>query len=107
MQRDLVLKILNSQSKLETFTKLKKSIPSALEFLAMKIKKKIQSMYQNNVVKKLLNCCELLIGEKDKKHYVLIKDFNTFMYDHSLHRGRKHFCPYCLHAFITCFYSSA
>ena len=23
------------------------------------------------------------------------------MYDHSLHRGRKHFCPYCLHAFIT------
>ena len=23
------------------------------------------------------------------------------MYDHSLHRGRKHFCRYCLHAFIT------
>ena len=23
------------------------------------------------------------------------------MYDHSLHRGRKHFCCYCLHAFIT------
>ena len=23
------------------------------------------------------------------------------MYDYSLHRGRKHFCPYCLHAFIT------
>ena len=23
------------------------------------------------------------------------------MYDHSLHRGRKHFCWYCLHAFIT------
>ena len=22
------------------------------------------------------------------------------MYDHSLHRGRKHFCRYCLHAFI-------
>ena len=23
------------------------------------------------------------------------------MFDHSLHRGRKHFCCYCLHAFIT------
>ena len=22
------------------------------------------------------------------------------MYDHSLHRGRKHFCRYCFHAFI-------
>ena len=33
-------------------------------------------------------CCEdehvdlLLIGEGGKKHYVLIKDFNIFMYDH-------------------------
>ena len=23
------------------------------------------------------------------------------MFDHSLHRGRKHFCRYCLHTFIT------
>ena len=23
------------------------------------------------------------------------------MYDHSLHRGRKHFCRYCLYSFIT------
>ena len=41
-------------------------------------------------------CCEekhvdlLLIGEEDKRHYVLIKDFNTFTYDHTLHRGREH-----------------
>ena len=26
----------------------------------------------------------LLIKEEGKKHYVLIKDFNTFMYDHTL-----------------------
>ena len=51
-------------------------------------------------------CCEekdfdlLLIGEEEKIHYVLI-NFNTFMYDHTLHRGRKHFCRYCLHAFST------
>ena len=36
----------------------------------------------------------LLIKEKDKKYYVLIKDFNTFMYDHTLHRRRKDFCRY-------------
>ena len=35
----------------------------------------------------------LMIGEEDKLHYVLIKDFNTFVYDHVLRRGRKHFCP--------------
>ena len=43
----------------------------------------------------------LLIGEEGKKHYALIKDFNTFMYDHTLHRGRKHFCDHCLLAFST------
>ena len=39
--------------------------------------------------------------EEGKRHYVLIKDFNTFMYDHTLHHGRKHFCCYCLQAFST------
>ena len=34
----------------------------------------------------------LLIGEEGKRHYVLLKDFNTFMYDHTLHRRREHFC---------------
>ena len=41
----------------------------------------------------------LLIGEEDKRHYVLIKNFNTFMYDHTLHCGRTHFCCYHLQAF--------
>ena len=34
-----------------------------------------------------------MIGEEDKLHYVLIKDFNTFVYDHVLRQGRKHFVP--------------
>ena len=52
------------------------------------------------------NVCEekhvdlLLIGEEGKKHYVLIKDFiKYFMYGHTLYRGRKHFCCYCLQGF--------
>ena len=43
----------------------------------------------------------LLTREEGKRHYVLIKYFNTFRYDHTLHRGNKHFCRYCLQAFST------
>ena len=41
----------------------------------------------------------LLITKDEKKHYVLIKDFNTFMYNQSKHKERKHFCMYCLQCF--------
>ena len=37
--------------------------------------------------------------KEDKKHYVLITDFNAFMYDYTLHRRRKDFCRYCLQDF--------
>ena len=33
----------------------------------------------------------LLIGKEDKRYYVLINDFNTFMYFYTIHGGRKHF----------------
>ena len=56
----------------------------------MEIRKNIQSIYQKHVIKKKLDL--LLIREEHKKHYVLIKDFNTFMYDHTLRRGRKLEC---------------
>ena len=46
--------------------------------------------------------CWLIIDNKRrKKRYFLIKDFNTFIYDHSLYEGRKYFCRYSLQAFIT------
>ena len=41
----------------------------------------------------------LLITKDEKKHYVLIKDFNSFMYNQSKHKERKHFCMYCLQCF--------
>ena len=41
----------------------------------------------------------LLITNDEKRHYVLIKDFNKFMYNQSKHRERKHFCMYCLQCF--------
>ena len=36
----------------------------------------------------------LLVTEDEKKHYVLIKDFDKFMYNQSRHKERKHFCMY-------------
>ena len=78
-------------------TTFKRRILSALVFLVMKIEK-----IPRLCVKK---CCEdkhidlLLIGEGEKRYYVLIKDFNTFMYAYTLHRGRKDFCRYCLQTF--------
>ena len=41
----------------------------------------------------------LLITEDEKKHYVLIKDFNAFMYNQTKHKEKKHFCMYCLQCF--------
>ena len=43
----------------------------------------------------------LLITESENKHYVLIKDFNKFMYDITKHEKRKHFCMYCLQHFTS------
>ena len=34
----------------------------------------------------------LSLGEEGKRHYVLVKDLSTFMCDHILHRGKRHFC---------------
>ena len=41
----------------------------------------------------------LLIIEDEKKHYVLIKDFNAFMYNQTKPKNKKHFCMYCLQCF--------
>ena len=49
-------------------------------------------------------CCEekhvdlLLIQKEDKRYYVIIKDFDTFMYDHTLHQEIKHFFGCCFKA---------
>ena len=41
----------------------------------------------------------LLITEDKNKHYVLIKDFNRFMFNQTKHEHRKHFCMNCLQCF--------
>ena len=41
----------------------------------------------------------LLITRNENKHYVLIKDFNKFMYNQTKHKEKKHFCMYCMQCF--------
>ena len=41
----------------------------------------------------------LLITEEEKKHYVLIRDFNRIMCNQSKHKERKHFCMCCLQCY--------
>ena len=48
------------------------------------------------------NCLNLLLITNDEKtHYVLIKDFNRFMYNQTKHKSKKHFCMFCLQHFTS------
>ena len=41
----------------------------------------------------------LLITENESKHYVLMKDFDRFMFNQTKHKNKKHFCMHCLQWF--------
>ena len=43
----------------------------------------------------------LLITEKDKSHYVFIKDFNRLMFSRIKHKDKKHYYMSCLQNFTT------
>ena len=43
----------------------------------------------------------LLITEKDKSHYVFIKDFKRLMFSKTKHKDKKLFCMSCLQNFRT------
>ena len=43
----------------------------------------------------------MLITEDEKNHYVLIKDFNRLMFNHTKYEHKKHFCMYCLQCFTS------
>ena len=55
--------------------------------------KTIQAMYANKNR-------FVIDRRRSKNHYALIKDITTFIYDHTIHHGRKHFCRYCIQASI-------
>ena len=58
-------------------------------------------IYVSKKVCEVKHVDSLLIEGKGKRHYVLMKDLDIFMYNHTLHRRKKHFCCYCLEVFST------
>ena len=49
---------------------------------------------------KFKDCMDLLmITDKNKPHYVYIKDFNRFMCNTTQNKNKKHFCKYFLQCF--------
>ena len=57
-----------------------------------------QERYPVYISKEKFN--DLLLTAKGKEqHYVLIKDFNKFMYNQTKHTRRKNFCMHCLQCF--------
>ena len=67
-------------------------------FLVMDERKNIQSVPEGTF-KRFVDLS--LMGKEGKRHFVFIKDFSTFLYDHTLLPGRKHFYCYFLQAFST------
>ena len=97
---ELDFEVINFQSKFEIFAKLKKKNCIGTSALSYKNKEKCPVyLSEKNCEEKHVDL--LLIEEEGKNHYLLIIDFNTIMYNHTLHLGRKHFCPYCLQALST------
>ena len=41
----------------------------------------------------------LMISDGPNNHYIYMKDFNSYMYNQTHHKERKHFCMYCLQCF--------
>ena len=42
----------------------------------------------------------LLITEKDKSHYIFIKDFNRLMFSKTKHKDKNHFCMLCVEILV-------
>ena len=82
-------KVITFPVKIRDIHRIEKKNSFAISVFGYESKLKIQSIYQKNAVKK--NVDLWLIGEKGKRHYVLVKDFSTFMYDHILNYGSTHF----------------
>ena len=85
--------------KIKDIHKIKKTNYISISIFGYENKQKYPIYVSRNTFKRHIDF--LLIGEEGKRQYVLFKDFSAFTYDHTLQRGRKHFCLYCLQAFST------
>ena len=82
MLKSWILKTSKFQSKLDISTKIEKAKNDSIDVTVFEHENK-----EKHPIYVSKNVDILLKGEEKKRHYALIKDFNTFMYDH--------FCRHC------------
>ena len=97
--REIDFKVIKFSIKIIDIDKIEKNNCNSISVIGYENKNKYPIYVSKNTFKRPVDLLQL--GEEGKRHYVLIKDINTFMYDHTLHHRQKHFCPYCLQAFST------
>ena len=90
--------------KIRDICRIEKRIVSALVSFVMKTRKNIQSSIQYTDKRQ---ADLLLIREETKKHYVLIKYFSAFKYDHTLYHGWKQFYYYYYYYYYLQSFSTA
>ena len=79
--------------KIRDIYKIQKKNYIGISLFGVENKEQYQLMWRKNIFKRHVELL-LIEGEGDRRHYVLIKDFNTFMYDHALQQIRRLFFRY-------------
>ena len=86
--------------KLQIFTKWRKENCMSISIFDYVNKGKFPIYVSNNTFQRHIDL--LLIEEENQSHYVIIKDFNTFMNNETLHHDRKHCLLLLLQIFYYC-----
>ena len=97
-QRKMDFKYIKFPVKIKDIHKIEKKNCIGISVFGYDNKVKCSICVSRNTFK--IQIHSLLMGEESKRHYVLIKCFNKFLYDQPLHCGRKNFCC-SLQAFST------
>ena len=84
-----------SQKKLIVKLNCKKKL--VLMCFAMKIRRLILFIYQIKMIAWIMDL--LFISNEFVSHYVYIKDFDTFMFNKTKNKNKKHFCKSCVQCF--------
>ena len=92
----LILKVLNFLSLKGIIAKFNRKIISTLMYFVTKIILLILIISDQNFYNHMHL---LLISDKNKSHYVYIKDFNKFMYNKTKCRTKEYYSRYCLQCF--------
>ena len=89
-EKKLDFKDIKFPVKIRDIHKIEKKNWTSISIFGYENKEKLEIYVSKNTFKRHADL--LLVKEEGKSHYVLIKNFNTFVHNQTLHGDRKHFC---------------